>query len=578
MVRLTGLSGTGKTRLLEALFDPAIGDQALDPALAIYADIGHEAPQPSASQLAAQLARRASAPSCFWTTARGRPTTPSPRSSRVLRSPLSLITVDLDIRDERPEHTDVFRLQSASAAVIESLLEQRYPALSQAIRRRIAEFSDGNARIAILAAGNVGPETNLADLGDEGLFERLFHQRKPTRRGPAASGRGPRPGLLLRRRDHEGRRGGTAYSRADGRARCSGAPACGGELMRRDIVQSRGRWRAILPQPLANWLAKRALENQPALENCGCLLGCGNQRLLQSFAHRLSYLHDSPAAQRIAEAWLAPGGLLSDLGETWPRVGPDPRIDSWAPGAGGPEAPPSTSSSGSSMAQPWTSSGARHSGSRTADVPLAQAGLVSGAFPPRGLLLSRFVQAELGDLAQPGHPLPGRAVLAQAVRDPGGPESTPGAGRRIAGRPGPSVAGERDDCAARHAQGRHFTSAHDFSFGGYAFDFGWAAEDAGGLPGLVRRRPGDRDAAGAVGLAAAGGCPSGDRRALPGTLVLGQVCDQLEAAVLAHRDPGALARGLARGTEDHRARRRAMGPTLWLVCEPEGTAGASRLA
>jgi hypothetical protein len=49
MVRLTGLSGTGKTRLLEALLDPAIGDQPLDSAHAIYADIGHEAPQPSAS-------------------------------------------------------------------------------------------------------------------------------------------------------------------------------------------------------------------------------------------------------------------------------------------------------------------------------------------------------------------------------------------------------------------------------------------------------------------------------------------------------------------------------------------------
>ena len=55
VVRLTGLSGTGKTRLLEALFDPQIGDQALDPALAVYADIGAEAPQPSVGQLASQL-------------------------------------------------------------------------------------------------------------------------------------------------------------------------------------------------------------------------------------------------------------------------------------------------------------------------------------------------------------------------------------------------------------------------------------------------------------------------------------------------------------------------------------------
>jgi hypothetical protein len=40
MVRLTGLSGTGKTRLLEALFDPSIGEQPLDAAHAIYPDTG----------------------------------------------------------------------------------------------------------------------------------------------------------------------------------------------------------------------------------------------------------------------------------------------------------------------------------------------------------------------------------------------------------------------------------------------------------------------------------------------------------------------------------------------------------
>jgi hypothetical protein len=67
-------------------------------------------------------------------------------------NPLSLLTVDLDIRDDKPEDTDVFRLQGASEAVMESLLAQRYPALPQAIRRRIAEFSGGNARITLLAA------------------------------------------------------------------------------------------------------------------------------------------------------------------------------------------------------------------------------------------------------------------------------------------------------------------------------------------------------------------------------------------------------------------------------------------
>jgi hypothetical protein len=126
-VRLIGLSGTEKTRLLEALFDPQIGDQALDPALAAYADIGAEAPQPSVSQLANRLIAEGKRAvllldNCPWETHDA--IAPVCQSAG---SPISLITVDLDIRDERPEHTDAFRLQNASGAVIESLLERRWP-------------------------------------------------------------------------------------------------------------------------------------------------------------------------------------------------------------------------------------------------------------------------------------------------------------------------------------------------------------------------------------------------------------------------------------------------------------------
>lgn len=241
-------------------------------------------------------------------------------------SPISLITVDLDIRDEKPEHTDVFRLQNASAAVIESLLERRYPDLSQAIRSRIAEFSDGNARIAILSAAHVHPGTNLADLGDERLFERLFHQRRQADDpllqaaealalvysfdGEATTGAGAELPFLAGLAGLEVR----ALRRA------------AGELKRRDVLQSRDRWRAILPQPLANWLAKRALQSLSPIEVADAFWSCGNPRLLKSFTHRLSYLHDSADAQRIAASWSAPDGPLADLSgmaQSWA----DSRID-----------------------------------------------------------------------------------------------------------------------------------------------------------------------------------------------------------------------------------------------------------
>lgn len=326
VVRLTGLSGTGKTRLLEALFDPQIGDQALDPARALYTDIGAEAPQPSVGQLANQLSAEGKRAILLLDNC--------PRETHDAIAPvcgsadslIGLITVDLDIRDERPENTDVFRLQNASASVIESLLKRRYPNLSQAIRQRISEFADGNARIAILSAENVRPGTNLADLGDEGFFKRLFHQR---RQGEAPLLEAAKALALVYSFDGESTTGDGAELPV--LARIAGLDArtlqrAAGELKRRDIVQSRGRWRAILPQPLANWLAKRALQDLSPVEVADAFWNCGNPRLLKSFIHRLSYLHDSAEAQRIAASWLAPHGPLADLSEmvqTWT----DPRID-----------------------------------------------------------------------------------------------------------------------------------------------------------------------------------------------------------------------------------------------------------
>ncbi|WP_291846455.1 hypothetical protein [Bradyrhizobium sp.] len=46
VVRLVGLSGVGKTRLCEALFDPTIGTNSLDPALAFYTNVAEEPDPP----------------------------------------------------------------------------------------------------------------------------------------------------------------------------------------------------------------------------------------------------------------------------------------------------------------------------------------------------------------------------------------------------------------------------------------------------------------------------------------------------------------------------------------------------
>ena len=54
VVRLVGLSGVGKTRLVEALFEPAVGVNALDPSLAVYTDVA-DGPDPQPGLLASDL-------------------------------------------------------------------------------------------------------------------------------------------------------------------------------------------------------------------------------------------------------------------------------------------------------------------------------------------------------------------------------------------------------------------------------------------------------------------------------------------------------------------------------------------
>ncbi|WP_431854520.1 hypothetical protein [Azospirillum sp.] len=85
------------------------------------------------------------------------------------------------------------------------------------------------------------------------------------------------------------------------------------ELLRRQLVQKRDRWRAVLPQGLAAHLARTALENIPTSVVRAVMEDRAPVRLLKSFARRLRYLHDSEAARVVVAAWLEPGGRLHDV-------------------------------------------------------------------------------------------------------------------------------------------------------------------------------------------------------------------------------------------------------------------------
>jgi hypothetical protein len=312
MVRIVGLSGVGKTRLVQALFDERVGATSLDPSRAFYTNLSDDPdPQPigfASDLIASKTPAVLVVDNC--------PPDLHRRLTEVCRqvgSKISTVTVEYDIRSDEPEDTDVFRIEPSSEILLEKLIEERFKSVSPVDAKTIATFSGGNARIAIALAGTVDKNDKLTGLTDEDLFKRLFQQRHEHDADllliaqacslvysfEAETVEGPEAELPI----FAALTGKTVQQFHAGIA----------ELERRDLIQRRSVWRAVLPHAIANRLAKIALQNIPRASIDASLLTRGRERLLKSYSRRLGYLHDSGEAVRVVEGWFAPDGLLADL-------------------------------------------------------------------------------------------------------------------------------------------------------------------------------------------------------------------------------------------------------------------------
>jgi hypothetical protein len=233
VVRLVGLSGVGKTRLVEALFDAKVGANSLDPALAIYTNVA-DGPDPSPRGLASDLiAARSRAilviDNCPPNTRRQLSET-----VRAAGSTVSVITVEYDIREDQPEGTDVFSLETSSLPLIEKLVRNRFPNISKAMHT---------------------PLRHIAGLAEAELFERLFEQRHDHNPGLLAIAQAC---SLVYSFDGEKLSGDGAELPLLGSLvgkSASDVFAAVADLKARDLLQMRGPWRAVLPHAIANRLA-----------------------------------------------------------------------------------------------------------------------------------------------------------------------------------------------------------------------------------------------------------------------------------------------------------------------------------
>ncbi|MGQ0583583.1 MAG: hypothetical protein ACT4O6_16715 [Reyranella sp.] len=314
VVRLVGLSGVGKTRFAQALFDKRVGKSSLDPSLAAYtnmADSPHPLPVTAASEHNVGKKRTVLVvDNC--------PSELHNRLSEVCRAPgsfVSLLTIEYDIREDEPEGTEVFALEPASLELIEQLVGKRRPDISSVDARTIAEFSGGNARIAFALVKTIELNGTVSGLKDEQLFQRLFQQRHNYDAGLLTGAEACSLVYSFNGEELSGERAelpllGSLVSRSADELFRDVA-----ELMQRDLVQKRGPWRAVLPHAIANRLAANALKKIAPSIIDSKLIGPASGRLRRSFSRRLSYLHECPEAVGIVTKWLSAGGALADVAQ-----------------------------------------------------------------------------------------------------------------------------------------------------------------------------------------------------------------------------------------------------------------------
>ena len=306
-IRLTGLSGVGKTRFVQALFDERVGEHTLNQSLVHYTDIS-DSPIPDPMSFASQLVdAKAKAiliiDNCSLELHRK-------LTAICAGSMVGLLTVEYDIRDDILEETDIFRLEPSSDTLIEKLLERRFPHISQINIRTIAESAGGNARIAIALAKTINLNEGLSTLRDSVLFDRLFRQQHHPNENLKVSAE-----ICSLVYSFDGEDITSEASELKFLADLAGKPVLDlyrdiAELRKRELVQARSIWRAVLPHAIANRLAKDALNSMPPRTVVKAFLSGGSERLIKSFSRRLSYLHDCEPAIEIAEEWLKPDGWL----------------------------------------------------------------------------------------------------------------------------------------------------------------------------------------------------------------------------------------------------------------------------
>ena len=317
-VRLVGLSGVGKTRLVEALFDDEIGENPLNRDLVLYTDIADD-PDPDPKHLMSNLiAQEYKGVIIVDNCSRELHDKLTKICSRK-ECKIALLTIEYDVRDQLPEETRVFRMEPTGDELITKMLIRQFPNLSEVNARKIAESSSGNYRVAISLAKTVNKGESLATLKDDIIFDRLFRQSNDKESGLLESAEVMSLLYSFDSSNVQDEQSELAF--LGSLINKSGLDMFrdASEIEARQLIQLRGIWRAILPHAVANYLTKKFLKKFPPEYIWGKILATGSERIIKSFSRRLGFLNNSKQAVEIVELMLKPAGWLGEnIGELNP--------------------------------------------------------------------------------------------------------------------------------------------------------------------------------------------------------------------------------------------------------------------
>lgn len=307
-VRLVGLSGVGKTRFAQALFDDIIGNNALDKKSVWYCDNG-TSPQPTPEQLIQSIHHNKDEKIIFIIDNCGKDLHANLTKLIKNHQNTSLLTIEYDIKDDLPEETEVYKIQPTTPEILKKVIAIHYPDISQANIEAISEFSGGNYRLAMVICSNINKTDNISILTDEHLFNRIFFQNDEIdteiiKVAQIFS-------LVYSFNIEDGNTESSEINFLSEFAEVSTRTAYRiiDNLYSKDIVQKRGNFRAILPHVLANKLAMQGI-NSLSDGDINNFLTSSPKRLQTSFIKRLSYLHNNDKVIQIIKSWFNDNGYF----------------------------------------------------------------------------------------------------------------------------------------------------------------------------------------------------------------------------------------------------------------------------